>query len=51
MRQKCAVKGFDLMLGSDVAYSLKALPALFRVAAALLSKRPSSAFILGYVSR
>ena len=45
------MQGFDLLLGSDVAYSLKALPSLFKVAASLLSKRPSSVFILGYVSR
>ena len=45
------MQGFDLLLGSDVAYSLKALPSLFKVAASLLSKRPSSCFILGYVSR
>ncbi|CAL5220955.1 g3059 [Coccomyxa viridis] len=44
-------QGFDVLLGSDVAYSLKALPHLFKVAASLLSKRPSSVFILGYVSR
>ena len=47
----CAVQGFDVLLGSDVAYSLKALPFLFKTAAALLSKRPSSVFVLGYVSR
>ena len=46
-----AAQGFDLLLGSDVAYRLKALPSLFKVAAALLSKRPSSVFMLGYVSR
>ena len=40
-----------MLLGSDVAYSLKALPSLFRTAAALLSKRPTSVFMLGYVSR
>lgn len=44
-------QGFDLLLGSDVAYSLKALPSLFKTATALLSKRPSSVFLLGYVSR
>ena len=40
-----------MLLGSDVTYSLKALPSLFHTAAALLSKRPTSVFILGYVSR
>ena len=40
-----------MLLGSDVAYSLKALPSLFKTVAALLSKRPTSVFILGYVSR
>ena len=40
-----------MLLGSDVAYSLKALPSLFKTAAALLPKRPTSVFILGYVSR
>ena len=47
----CDMQGFDVLLGSDVAYSLKALPFLFKVAASLLSKQPSSVFILGYVSR
>ena len=40
-----------MLLGSDVAYSLKALPSLFKTVAALLSKRPTSVFMLGYVSR
>lgn len=46
----CA-QGFDLLLGSDVAYSLKALPSLFKAASLLLSKQPHSIFLLGYVSR
>ena len=45
------MQGFNILLGSDVAYSLKALPSLFKVVASLLSKRSSSVFILGYVSR
>ena len=44
-------QGFDLLLGSDVAYSLKALPSLFAAAAKLLSKKSGSVFLLGYVSR
>lgn len=32
-------KGFDLLLGADVAYSLSALPALFSTAAMLLRER------------
>ena len=46
-----AWQGFDVLLGSDVAFSLKALPALFEAAAKLLSKTPDSVFLLGYVSR
>ncbi len=45
------MQGFDLVLGSDVAYSLKALPSLFKAASLLLSKQPHSVFLLGYVSR
>ena len=60
-------KGFDLLLGADVTYSLSALPALFSTAAMLLreerereeeeseeekeSKPPVPTFLLGYVSR
>ena len=44
-------QGFELLLGSDVAYSLKALPSLFRAASLLLSKQSHSVFLLGYVSR
>lgn len=47
----CICQGFDLLLGSDVAYSLKALPSLFAAAAKLLSRKPQSVFLLGYVSR
>lgn len=46
----CA-QGFDLVLGSDVCYSEKALPALFATAAGLLARRPAAEFWLGYVSR
>ena len=46
-----SVQGFDVVLGADVCYSLKALPALFSVASQLLSKKPTSRFLLGYVSR
>ncbi|KAK9839653.1 hypothetical protein WJX81_003502 [Elliptochloris bilobata] len=44
-------QGYDLVLSSDVAYSLKALPALFCAAARLLARRPGAEFWLGYVSR
>ncbi|CAL8471924.1 g11466 [Coccomyxa elongata] len=44
-------QGFELLLGSDVAYSLKALPSLFKAASLLLSMQPHSVFLLGYVSR
>lgn len=39
------------MLGSDVCYSEKALPALFATASGLLARRPAAEFLLGYVSR
>ena len=60
-------RGFDLLLGADVTYSLSALPALFSTAATLLrreeeeeeeeekeekeQKKPVPTFLLGYVSR
>ena len=44
-------QGYDLVLGSDVCYSIKALPALFAAAARLLARRPGAEFWLGYVSR
>ena len=52
-RDACGVhmQGFGLLLGADVAYSLKALPSLFRTASLLLSKQPGAVFLLGYVSR
>lgn len=46
-----ATQGFDLVLGSDVCYSVRALPALFAAAARLLARRPGAEFWLGYVSR
>lgn len=46
-----SLQGYDVILGADVCYSLNALPALFAVAARLLSCRPASRFLLGYVSR
>ena len=46
-----SVQGFDVVLGAVVCYSLTALPALFSVASQLLSKKPTSRFLLGYVSR
>ena len=51
MIQVGRMQGFELLLGSDVAYSLKALPSLFKAASLLLSKQPHSVFLLGYVSR
>lgn len=45
------MQGYDVVLGADVCYSLKALPALFSVASQLLCKKPTSRFLLGYVSR
>lgn len=57
-------RGFDLLLGADVTYSLSALPALFATAAMLLkeeevgeeedkskNRKPAPTFLLGYVSR
>ena len=44
-------QGYGLVLGSDVCYSVKALPALFAAAARLLARRPGAEFWLGYVSR
>ncbi|KAK9804741.1 hypothetical protein WJX72_002891 [[Myrmecia] bisecta] len=44
-------QGFDLVLGADVCYSVKALPSLFSTAARLLSPAPGALFLLGYVSR
>ena len=46
-----AAQGYDLVLGSDVCYSVRALPALFAAAARLLARRPGADFWLGYVSR
>ncbi len=46
-----SLQGFDIVLGADVCYSLKALPALFGVASQLLGDRPGCKFLLGYVSR
>lgn len=40
-------RGFDLVLGADVAYGQQALPALFTCAAALLQHTPDAAFLLG----
>jgi len=46
-----SLQGFDVVLGADVCYSLKALPALFGVASQLLGRTPDCKFLLGYVSR
>ena len=46
-----SLQGFDIVLGADVCYSLKALPALFGVASQILGRRPGCKFLLGYVSR
>lgn len=46
-----SLQGYDVILGADVCYSLNALPALFGVAARLLSCKSGSKFLLGYVSR
>lgn len=45
------MQGFDIVLGADVCYSLKALPVLLGAAAQLLSPKSGSIFLLGYVSR
>ena len=45
------MQGYDLVLGSDVCYSVRALPALFAAAATLLARWPGAEFWLGYVSR
>ena len=45
------MQGYGLVLGSDVCYSVRALPALFAAAARLLARRLGAEFWLGYVSR
>jgi hypothetical protein len=51
MSSRALRQGYDLVLGADVCYSVKALPALFTAAAGLLARRPGAEFWLGYVSR
>lgn len=45
------LQGFDLMLGADICYSIKALPFIFRALGRLLARRKDSLGLLGYVSR
>lgn len=45
------MQGFELVLGADICYGLKALPFIFGTYAALLSPSPRALGLLGYVSR
>lgn len=51
VKNHVAVQGYDILLGADVCYSLKALPNLFKAASQLLTHKKGSKFLLGYVSR
>lgn len=44
-------QGFDLVLGADICYGLRALPFIFRAYKILLASTPDALGLLGYVSR
>ena len=45
------LQGFNLVLGADICYGLKAVPFIFQTFAALLCQEQPSLGLLGYVSR
>lgn len=44
-------QGYDIVLGADICYGLKALPYIFRAYAILLAQGKAALGLLGYVSR
>ena len=49
--QASASQGFNLILGADICYSIRALPYIFRALSILLARTEKSEGLLGYVSR